>query len=168
MAKKQPPRSAILRAATARTGRAHEFELERYRYILQQIDSVNGNTGKFLALYQTLTTSLATGALALFVGYRKWDISQQIARDGVIGVALLITLVAAFTITMLIVGMFTWLDYRREECELTDRAVYPGFRSPARPRNILRWYELYTVFGIMLSAVVFWLFAVLVLLPSML
>lgn len=50
----------------------HEFALERYRYILQQIHATNENAHRFLAIYQTLATTLVGAALALFVGYRKW------------------------------------------------------------------------------------------------
>lgn len=59
----------------ARTER-HEFALERYRYILQQIHAVNENAHRFLAIYQTLATTLVGATLALFVGYRNWGWHQ--------------------------------------------------------------------------------------------
>ncbi|MFI6663071.1 hypothetical protein ACIBL8_47220 [Streptomyces sp. NPDC050523] len=76
-----------------------EFALERYRYILQQIHTVNENLHRFLAIYQTLATSLVAGVVALFVGYRKWGIAADTARGGVIGLLVLTTVVAAFTAT---------------------------------------------------------------------
>ncbi|WP_230885523.1 DUF2157 domain-containing protein [Streptomyces spinoverrucosus] len=87
-------------AATVR----NEFALERYRYILQQIHAVNENAHRFLAVYQTLATTLVGAALALFVGYRKWDVASDTARSGVIGLLVLTTVVAAFTITLIVVG----------------------------------------------------------------
>ena len=35
-----------------------EFALERYKYILQQIHTVNENVYRFLAIYQTLAVAL--------------------------------------------------------------------------------------------------------------
>ena len=88
----------------------NEFALERYRYILQQIHAVNENAHRFLAIYQTLATTLVGAALALFVGYRNWEVEAATARGGVVGLLILTTVVAAFTITLIVVGAFAWLD----------------------------------------------------------
>lgn len=144
-----------------------EFALERYRYILQQIHTVNENLHRFLAIYQTLATSLVAGVLALFVGYRKWGIAPHTARGGVIGLLVLTTMVAAFTATLVVVGALAWLDYRNEECDLTDAIVAPGFRKRPRTGNLLRWYESYVLAFIVVSVVVMWLLAILFLLPAM-
>ena len=143
------------------------FTLERYRYILQQTNAVNENVFRFLTLYQTMVTALVTGGLALFVGYRTWGITRSVARDGVIGALLLVTFIAAFTVVFLVVGMLTWLDYRHEECDLTDAVVYPGFRSRPRVGNVQRWYELYIVLFIALSTIVLWALAWFYVLPAM-
>jgi hypothetical protein len=149
------------------TSTSTEFELERYRYILQQIHTVNENLYRFLAVYQTLATTLTGAALALFVGYRKWGLSASTARGGVIGLLSLVTIVAAFTAMMIVVGMLTWLDYRNEECDLTDEAVRPGFRARPRTGNVLRWYESYVLAFIFVSVIAMWLLALLLVLPSM-
>ena len=112
-----------------------DFALERYKYILQQIHVVNENVYQFLAIYQTLAVGLISGGLALFVGYRGWGIQPSVARSGVIGLMWLTTVIAAFTVLLIIAGVLNWLDYRHEECELTDRAVRPGFRSPRATRQ---------------------------------
>lgn len=150
-------------AATVR----NEFALERYRYILQQIHAVNENAHRFLAIYQTLATTLVGAALALFVGYRKWDVAADTARSGVIGLLVLTTVVAAFTITLIVVGALAWLDYRNEECDITDEMVGPGFRKRPRPGNLLRWYETYVLLFILVSVIVMWLLAGLFVLPAM-
>ncbi|MGJ5754558.1 hypothetical protein FB563_2731 [Streptomyces puniciscabiei] len=144
-----------------------EFALERYRYILQQINAVNENAHRFLALYQTLATALASGAVALFVGYRRWDIPASTARGGVIGLLTLTTVVAAFTCTLILVGVLSWLDYRNEECDITDELIGPGFRERPRPGNFVRWYETYVLLFILVSVIAMWLLAGLLLLPSM-
>ncbi|MGY9067605.1 hypothetical protein [Streptomyces sp. CAS3] len=145
----------------------NEFALERYRYILQQIQAVNENAHRFLAIYQTLATSLVGAALALFVGYRRWNISASVARDGVIGLLILATLVAGFTITLITVGALAWLDYRNEECDITDDIVGLGFRQRPRIKNLLRWYETYVLLFIATSVITLWILAVLIVLPKM-
>jgi ABC-type uncharacterized transport system permease subunit len=145
----------------------NEFALERYRYILQQIQAVNENAHRFLAIYQTLITSLVGAALALFVGYRKWEIPAEAARSGVIGLLVLATLAAGFTITLIAVGALAWLDYRNEECDITDRIVAPGFRERPQVKNLLRWYETYVLLFILVSIVAMWVLASTFLLPKM-
>ncbi|MEU0172063.1 hypothetical protein ABZ178_01710 [Streptomyces massasporeus] len=145
----------------------NEFALERYRYVLQQIHAVNENAHRFLAIYQTLATALVTAALALFVGYRKWDLAAATARGGVIGLLALVTMVAAFTGTLIVVGALAWLDYRHEECDITDEVVGPGFRKRPRPGNLLRWYETYVLLFILVSVTTMWVLAASFLLPAM-
>ncbi|WP_260695902.1 hypothetical protein [Streptomyces sp. IB201691-2A2] len=144
-----------------------EFALERYRYLLQQIHAVNENLHRFLTVYQTLATSLVAAVLALFVGYREWGVDTATARGGVIGLLVLTTVVAAFTATLIVIGALAWLDYRNEECDLTDEMVAPDFRKRPRTRNFLRWYETYVLAFIVTSVLVMWLLAVLFLLPAM-
>ncbi|MEU4924922.1 hypothetical protein AB0G54_00105 [Streptomyces yokosukanensis] len=144
-----------------------EFALERYRYILQQIHAVNENAHRFLALYQTLATALVSGALALFVGFRKWDIPAATARGGVVGLLTLTTVAAAFTCTLIVVGVLAWLDYRHEECDITDELIGPGFRKRPRPGNFVRWYETYVLLFILVSVITMWVLAGLLLLPAM-
>ncbi|NEB32423.1 hypothetical protein G3I62_25610 [Streptomyces sp. SID14446] len=144
-----------------------EFSLERYRYILQQIHSVNENAYRFLAIYQTLATALVGATLALFVGYERWHIAASTARGGVLGLLALTTVVAAFTILLVVVGAFTWLDYRNEECDITDEMAGVGFRARPRPNNFFRWYETYIVLFIFASVITMWLLALFFLLPAM-
>ncbi|MEW2559073.1 hypothetical protein [Streptomyces griseorubiginosus] len=153
---------------TSETGALRDqFALERYRYILQQIQAVNENAHRFLAIYQTLATALVGAALALFVGYRKWGLTPDVARSGVIGLLALTTMVAAFTATLIIVGVLAWLDYRNEECDITDELVGPGFRKRPRPGNFLRWHETYVILFIVFSVVLMWGLCGLLVLPGM-
>ncbi|MFF4208762.1 hypothetical protein ACFYZE_05160 [Streptomyces sp. NPDC001796] len=145
----------------------NEFALERYRYVLQQIHAVNENAHRFLAIYQTLATALVSAALALFVGYRKWGLAPATARGGLVGLLTLTSVVAAFTGTLIVVGALAWLDYRNEECDITDTVVGPGFRKRPRPGNFLRWYETYVLLFIVVSVITMWVLAALFLLPAM-
>ncbi|MER5403644.1 hypothetical protein [Streptomyces sp. NPDC002769] len=143
-----------------------QFALERYRYILQQIQAVNENAHRFLAIYQTLATTLVGAALVLFVGYRKWGVAPDVARSGVIGLLALTTMVAAFTATLIAVGAFAWLDYRNEECDIADEMVGSGFRNRPRPGNLLRWYETYLLLFIVFSVMLMWVLCGLLVLPA--
>ncbi|MFF5622453.1 hypothetical protein [[Kitasatospora] papulosa] len=127
---------------------------------------MNENAHRFLALYQALATTLVGAALALFVGYKKWDISPDTARSGVIGLLALTTVVAAFTMTLIVVGALSWLDYRNEECDITDEMVGVGFRKRPRPGNLSRWYETYILIFIITSVVTMWLLGGFLLLPG--
>lgn len=144
-----------------------DFALERYRYILQQIHAMNENAYRFLGIYQTLATTLVSAAIALFVGYRKWNIQPAAARAGVVGLLILATVVATFTITLIIVGAIAWLDYRNEECDITDEMIHIGFRKRPRSGNLFRWYETYLCLFIVTSIVAMWLLAAGFLLPAM-
>lgn len=144
-----------------------DFGLERYKFILQQIQALNENVYRFLAIYQTLTSTLVGGGLALFVGYRKWGIKTDTARSGIIGMMWLITIIAAFTILLIIAGILNWLDYRREECELTDTLVGMGFRKAPQPRNFMRWHETHIILFIIGSVVFLWVFILAYILPAM-
>lgn len=144
----------------------HDFSLERYKYILQQIHTSNENTYKFLAIYQALATTTVGAALVLFVNYHRWGIDPATVRTGVLGLMLLETIIAVFTALLIFIGILTWLDYRVEECELTDRVVHPGFRKAPRIRNFFRWYETYIVLFILASTAFMWFFALGFILPA--
>ncbi len=143
------------------------MQLERYKYILQQLHTLNENVYKFLALYQTLATTLVGAGLALFVGYQGWGIDVRTARLAIVALLWLVTLVAAFTMLLIVVGVLNWIDYRREECELADEIVYPGFRRPPRIGNFVRWYETYILLFIASSIGFVWVYAEVLLLPAM-
>jgi hypothetical protein len=146
---------------------AQPFEVERYKYILQQLHTVNENVYRFLAIYQTLATVLVGAALTLFVRYEDWKIRPEIASIGIVAILLLVTVIAGFTVLLIVVGVLNWLDYRREECELTETTVRPGFRRPPDPKNFWRWYETWIVAFIGGSVGFMWLGALAVVIPAM-
>jgi amino acid transporter len=153
-------------AMTTSPETASAMEVERYKFILQQLHTVNENVYRFLAIYQTIATVLVGATLTLFVRYEDWHIRPQLARLGVVALLAMVTVVAAFTVLLIVIGAFAWLDYRREECELTEVAVRPGFRRAPEPRNFWRWYETWIVAFIGLSVLVMWIAAATLLLPA--
>jgi hypothetical protein len=143
------------------------FTVERYKYILQQIHAVNENVYRFLAIYQTLTVTLVGGGIALFIGYRKWQIAAATARSGIIGILCLVTIIGLFAVLMVAVGTLSWLDYRKEECELINVELGETFRRPPQARNFIRWYETYVVAFIFTSTLFLWIYAFASILPTM-
>lgn len=144
----------------------HDLVVERYRYILRQVEVLNESSHRILQTYQTLATALVGAALALFIGYEGWGIDPATARVGVVGLFSLVTLVAVFTVSMIIVGVLSWIDYRNEECDLLDRFVEPGFRSRPNLRNLPRWYEVYVAVFIVFSIIGLWILTIAVVLPT--
>ncbi|WP_422736233.1 hypothetical protein ACN263_21925 [Micromonospora sp. WMMD729] len=144
-----------------------EVRLERYRYILRQIEATNQNTYRFLALYQTIATALATATVGLFLGYDSWGIAQGFAYAGLIALMLLLSITAAFAILLILAGMFSWMDYRREECELVNSIVGESFRAPPQWRSFLRWYETWIIAFIIASMAAMWFLVTHFLMPNL-
>ncbi|GAB2656979.1 hypothetical protein GCM10027088_38980 [Nocardia goodfellowii] len=143
------------------------FALERYKYILQQIHALNENVYKFLAIYQTLATAIVSSGLVLFVSYKKLELAPETARAAITGLMWLETVVAAFTIVLIVIGVVSWIDYRNEECELTNEVVHEGFRKPPKFGNMIRWYETYIILFIAASTAFMWIYAHILILPKM-
>lgn len=127
----------------------------------------NENVYRFLAIYQTIGSALIGGGVALFVGYRQWGITASLARSGLIALLFMVTIIGVFTILLISMAILNWLDYREEECELTDAAVFPGFRKRPRLKNFLRWYETYLILFIVISTAALWILAFWAIFPGM-
>jgi hypothetical protein len=68
---------------------------------------------------------------------------------------------------LIIIGVFSWLDYRNEECDIADEMIGPGYRKRPNPRNFFRWYETYVVAFILCSITIMWTLCAIFLLPAM-
>jgi hypothetical protein len=139
---------------------------DRYRFILQQIHVVNENLYRFLAIYQTIVTALVGSQLILFVNYHRWAVPAHTTKLALVGLLLLETVVGAFVLLLIIVGLLSWFDYRREESELSDWIVGQGFRKPPEKGNWYRWYETYVGLFVGISIALAWALTFVVLLPS--
>lgn len=128
----------------------NDFKLERYKYILHQISFLNENIFKFIGLFQTLGTVIISAQIAVFLSWRKLEISADIARIGIQSLLLLLVFIALFSIVSIVVGVASWFDYRKEEVELLNKTVAIGFRKQPRLGNLWRWYETYIVLLIVL------------------
>ena len=122
-----------------------EFKLERYKYILKEIHFLNESLHKYLSLFQALATAVVAAGAAVFVTWRKSGIDAKTTIITMHGLLALFTMLAVFVILSVLAGVFSWLDYRREEAELLTETVRPGFRAAPNPRHFWRWYETYVV-----------------------
>lgn len=131
-----------------------EFYLERYKYILQEIRSLNENIHKYLTLFQTLATAIATAGVALFVGRQQLNLTPEITKIALQGLLGILVILAAFVVFSIVAGIFSWLDYRSEEVELLNKVVGVGFRKLPKKSNFWRWQETYVLLFVVLVVII--------------
>lgn len=116
--------------------------VERYKHVLSQMARIDENAHKFLAIYQATATAILGAIAALWLLGEGWGVSANQARTAVEAALVILCLVGAFSALLLVVGMFAWMDYRKEEGILASLST-----THARPasswRNIWRWQEIY-------------------------
>jgi hypothetical protein len=145
----------------------NSFQLERYKYILQQMNSLNESVHKYLALFQTLGTAVVGSGAVLFLAGKNRSVDIDTARLLILFVFSLFLTLAAFVVLSVLAGILSWLDYRREEVALLDEMVRPGFRSPSRVTNLLRWYETYVLLFVLITIATASIFTFKFLLPNL-
>lgn len=128
----------------------NDFKLERYKYILQQLNALNEQTHKYLTLFQALITALVGGGVLIFITWKELKIEAVLARVGLRAVVLLLIISGLFVIISIVSSMLSWMDYRREEVRLLSTIVGPEFRALPKWRNIWRWHEFYVLLFLML------------------
>lgn len=138
--------------------KAADFKLERYKYILQQLHSLNENTHKYLTLFQSLTTAVIGGAALIFVSWKQLQIDAGTARVGVIAMLWLLVILAVFVVFSILSNVLSWYDYRKEEVKILDEEVESGFREPPRWKNFYRWNETYLMIFIIFVIVAIFAF----------
>jgi hypothetical protein len=132
---------------------AKEFKLERYKFIQGEIHFLNDSLHKYLTLYQALATAVLTGGVAVFVGWRKLEITADAARLAVHSLMILLGLLSLYVVASVVAGIFSWWDYRNDEVDLLETVVDPPFRKrPELKGNVLRWYETQAILFIVLFA----------------
>ncbi|HWW75183.1 MAG TPA: hypothetical protein VNZ44_07305 [Pyrinomonadaceae bacterium] len=121
---------------------AKEFKLERYKYILGQINFLNESLHKYLTLFQTLATAILAAGVAVFVSWRKLEITAEVAQLAIHSLMLLLGLLAFYVVASIFAGIFSWWDYRKDEVKLLKTLGGTPFREPPEFKgNVLRWYE---------------------------
>lgn len=135
---------------------ANDFKLERYKYILRQIEFLNQSTYRVLALLQTLATAIIGGIVGILLTYQNLDLDTDLARVGIRGLLLLLVLLGLYVSASITVGIASWFDYRKEEVEIVNEVVGPDYRRHPKLKNFWRWSESYlAVFTIISIAAIF-------------
>jgi hypothetical protein len=67
------------------TSLSNDFKLERYKYMLQEIHTLNENVHKYLTLFHTLATAIITGGVIIFISWKQLNIGADVARQAVEG-----------------------------------------------------------------------------------
>jgi hypothetical protein len=129
------------------------FKLERYKFILQQIHSLNENVHRYLTLYQTLATTIIGTGILVFVNWKNFGITADLAKVGIQALVGMLVILSIFIIIQIVAGFFSWIDYRDEEVRLLDEVVRKGYRSPAKISNFWRWSETYFIIFILVIAI---------------
>ena len=124
---------------------SQSYKLERYKFILQQLHALNENLHKYITLFQTLATAIIAAGAAVFVSWKKLDVTAAVAAAAIEWLLILLALLAFFVVLSIVMGMFSWYDYRREEADLLDAEVGKAFRKRPAWKNLWRWYETYAV-----------------------
>jgi hypothetical protein len=131
-----------------------DFKLEYYKYILQQLQFLNENTHKYLALFQTLATAVIGGGVLIFISWRQVNIDAGTAKVGINGLLWLFIILGVFVVFSIISNVLSWHDYRHEEVKLLKREVGTEFRKAPKWRNMYRWNETYLLIFIVVVIIV--------------
>lgn len=126
----------------------NDFKLEYYKFILQEIRTLNENLHKYLALFQTLATLIIGGGIGIFVSWKSLKLDSATARVAIQGSLILLVLLTLFIALAIIANGLSWFDYRKEEVRLLDEVISPNFRKPPSLHNFWRWSETYVLFFI--------------------
>ena|SRR5690348_18251470 len=89
---------------------AEELKLEYYKYVSNEIHSLNDNFHKFLSLFQTLATAIVGGAVAFLATWKNMNLTPQMAISILRSLEGLLILLAAFILLSMIAGISSWYD----------------------------------------------------------
>ena len=89
--------------------------------------TLNENMQKYLTIFQTLTTAIIEAGIIFFlIGGESLNLSANLASAGIRGLMGLLIVLSIFVILSIVSGIYSWIDFRREEVDLLDHAVRPG------------------------------------------
>ncbi len=115
-----------------------DFLLERYKYILSRKTYLNGKTFKIVTYYQVLLLATGSAFYAINTSPEIYN-SCKIYSNGLMGLLFLVTF---FLISILIGGILSWVNIRKDEDELLRLACGIG-KNKIAIKDIFTWYEFY-------------------------
>lgn len=133
----------------------NDFKLERLKHILKQQDFLNESFHKYLTFFQTVTTAIITGIVAIFISWQKLGVSIDITKVAIRTLEFLLVIMGLFIVFVMISSIFSWWDYRKEEKKIFDMEVSTEFRNAPSVRGIWRWFETWFLVLIIILCAVF-------------
>jgi len=127
------------------TDLASELKLQYYKYVSNEIHTLNDNFHKFLSLFQTLATAIIGGGVAFLATWKNMNLTPEMAISILRSLEGLLILLSIFILLSMIAGISSWYDYRKEETKLLSEEVDPAFRKPPKLRTLWRWSETYLI-----------------------
>lgn len=143
-----------------------DLVVERYKHVLGQMTRIDEGAHKFLSLFQVTVTALLGAGGSLWLLHVEWGIGLAEARLAIELILALIAGLGLFTAALLVIGMFAWMDYRREEAALAANAA-SSRRSPGSWKHLWRWQEFYMILLVLAVSLAALLTGWLLVLPSL-
>lgn len=143
-----------------------DFKLERYKHINNEISKMNTNIHTYLNQFQTIATTIIVGAVLIFVNWKPLSVEPNIAILSIKALYLFLSMLSGFIVVRILAGVFSWLDYRKEETELLNELLGEGFRKKPSFGSFWRWDEFYSIIMVVLVAVIFIVISEAIIIPN--
>lgn len=134
---------------------ARAIVAERYRYILNELARLNGNTHRNLNIFRTLVAIMLTPAFYVAFFLRGNGVVLSASEKLLTGIFVIICLVGVFLSISIFADLMSWMDYRKEEQELLA-AGNVNFRRAPYWGNLWRWHETYAIAVILILIAASW------------
>lgn len=131
--------------STEKDNLSNSLLIERYKYILLNRNQLNNNTFKIITLYQIILF----GTFTAFYNIYQSKLVSSIKKIYCDTLMLLFFLSSLILVMVLLGGILSWLDSRRDEIQILVR-VSNYKKEKISWQSIFKWYETYITFAILL------------------
>lgn len=143
-----------------------EFKLERYKHINSEISRMNANIHTYLNQFQTIATAVIVGAVLIFINWKPLSVEPTIAILSIKALYLFLFMLSGFIVIRILAGVFSWVDYRKEETKLLNEIMDEDFRKEPSFNSFWRWDEFYSILMIILVSLSFAVFSEIIIIPN--
>ncbi|WP_417835202.1 hypothetical protein [Thalassospira xiamenensis] len=122
----------------------NDLTLERYKYILDQKRWLNQVSFRLTSMFQLIAIAIFVGQYKVILDHSNGMVSKDIAVSASMVLLLVSVMVSVFGIGMVVSGMFSWFQYKKEEVNIE---ILSGDLQSELPKfwNFVRWYESYII-----------------------
>ncbi|WP_370417012.1 hypothetical protein AB9Q29_000030 (plasmid) [Pantoea vagans] len=117
-----------------------DFLIEKYKYILMRRNDLNSNTFKIITLYQVICFAFGASFYQVYAS----DLKKTLKIMFCDGLVLFFSISTMFIIMMLIGGVISWLNYKKEEREIIEKLGIEHEKHKGSI-NFMYWYETYII-----------------------